>query len=165
MNHVTYYYLGLAPTCDLITAILQSILRDTRADVHFRQWLGVSALKICTSYSGNLVSKFQQVLGHACNHWSWKSLTHNHSKRLDCWSVLSLRWCSVMAVHKCYAFRLKWINLLSPIPVVSAARCWPCVHSLGLVSRYSTVRSGTVTWCEWGLWTIPFGFEVKIRLR
>ena len=24
-------------------------------------------------------------------------------------------------------------------------------YSLGLVSRYSTVRSGTLTWCEWGL--------------
>ena len=25
-------------------------------------------------------------------------------------------------------------------------------YSLGLVSRYSTVRSGTLTWREWGLW-------------
>ena len=26
------------------------------------------------------------------------------------------------------------------------------VYSLGMVSRYSTVRSGTLTWREWGLW-------------
>ena len=28
-------------------------------------------------------------------------------------------------------------------------------YSLGLVSRYSTVRSGTLTWREWGLWFLP----------
>ena len=28
-------------------------------------------------------------------------------------------------------------------------------YSLGLVSRYSTVRSGAVTWREWGLWHEP----------
>ena len=38
-----------------------------------------------------------------------------------------------------------------------AARCWPWVYSLGMVSRYSTVRSGTLTWREWGLWTRPPG--------
>ena len=30
-------------------------------------------------------------------------------------------------------------------------------YSLGLVSRYSTVRSGTLTWREWGLWVKPPG--------
>ena len=33
----------------------------------------------------------------------------------------------------------------------SASRCWPWEYSLVLVSRYSTVRSGTLTWREWGL--------------
>ena len=28
-------------------------------------------------------------------------------------------------------------------------------YSLGLVSRYSMVRSGTLTWREWGLWSKP----------
>ena len=35
-----------------------------------------------------------------------------------------------------------------------AVRCWPWVYSLGIVSRYSTVRSGTLTWREWGLWYV-----------
>ena len=30
---------------------------------------------------------------------------------------------------------------------------WPWVYSLGMVSRYSTVRSGMLTWREWGLWS------------
>ena len=38
-------------------------------------------------------------------------------------------------------------------PLMPAVRCWPWVYSLGLFRPYSTVRSGTVTWCEWGLWT------------
>ena len=38
-------------------------------------------------------------------------------------------------------------------------------YSLGLVSRYSTVRSGTLTWHEWGLWSgvLPLKFLVVIR--
>ena len=35
-------------------------------------------------------------------------------KRMTC--SLSLRWCRTKAVHKCYAFRLKRNNLLSPTP-------------------------------------------------
>ena len=42
-----------------------------------------------------------------------------------------------------------WIQRTHRCP---AARCWPWVYSLGMVSRYSTVRSGTLTWREWGLW-------------
>ena len=43
-----------------------------------------------------------------------------------------------------------WIQRTHRCP---AARCWPWVYSLGMVSRYSTVRSGTLTWREWGLWS------------
>ena len=42
-----------------------------------------------------------------------------------------------------------WIQRTHRCPAV---RCWPWVYSLGMVSRYSTVRSGTLTWREWGLW-------------
>ena len=39
-------------------------------------------------------------------------------------------------------------------------------YSLGLVSRYSTVRSETVTWRKWGLWSrkLVLG-ALKIRLQ
>ena len=43
-----------------------------------------------------------------------------------------------------------WIQRTQRCP---AARCWPWVYSLVLVSRYSTVRSETLTWREWGLWS------------
>ena len=33
------------------------------------------------------------------------------------------------------------------------------VYSLGMVSRYSTVRSRTLTWREWGLWSIARSLE------
>ena len=36
---------------------------------HFRQWLRVCAVKIGTSYFGNLFLTCQQVLGHACHIW------------------------------------------------------------------------------------------------
>ena len=42
-----------------------------------------------------------------------------------------------------------WIQRTQRCP---AARCWPWVYSLVPVSRYSTVRSETLTWREWGLW-------------
>ena len=44
-----------------------------------------------------------------------------------------------------------WIQRTQRCP---AARCWPWVYSLVLVSRYSTVRSETLTWRKWGLWTM-----------
>ena len=46
-----------------------------------------------------------------------------------------------------------WIQRTQRCP---AARCWPWVYSLVLVSRYSTVRSETLTWREWGLWLNRF---------
>ena len=42
--------------------------------------------------------------------------------------------------------------LKSAHPLLLSSRCWPW-GVLVLVSRYSTVRSGTLTWREWGLWT------------
>ena len=51
-------------------------------------------------------------------------------KRMTCWSVLSLIWCHIMAVHKCYAFRLCPKYLLSPT-LMPAVRCWRWVYSLG----------------------------------
>ena len=35
---------------------------------------------------------------------------------MTCWCVISLRWCHIMVVHKCYAFCLKRKNILSPTP-------------------------------------------------
>ena len=69
-------------------------------------------------------------------------------KHMIYWCVISSRWRRIMLLQKCYAFCLKWMH---------AVRCWPWVYSLGLVSRYSTVRSGTVTWHEWGLWYGLYG--------
>ena len=37
-------------------------------------------------------------------------------KRITCWCVISLRWCRIIAVHKCCTFRLKRKNILSPTP-------------------------------------------------
>ena len=48
----------------------------------FRQWLHVCAVKVDTSYFGDLFSTCQLVLGHPCHIWCSlgpKSLTHNHS--------------------------------------------------------------------------------------
>ena len=45
-----------------------------------------------------------------------------------------------------------WIQRTHRCPAV---RYWPWVYSLGMASRYSTVRSGTLTWREWGLWARP----------
>ena len=36
-------------------------------------------------------------------------------------------------------------------------------YSLGLVSRYSTVRPGTLTWREWGLCNQPLSIFCKLR--
>ena len=49
------------------------------------------------------------------------------------------------------AARQSWAEYSSrPTTHSRAAVAW--VYSLGMVSRYSTVRSGTLTWREWGLW-------------
>ena len=53
-----------------------------------------------------------------------------------------------------------WIQRTQRCP---AARCWPWVYSLVLVSRYSTVRSETLTWREWGLWSSSA--ESRIRTQ
>ena len=53
-----------------------------------------------------------------------------------------------------------WIQRTQCCP---AARCWPWVHSWVLVSRYSTVRSETLTWREWGLWSWPTTVPCKGR--
>ena len=36
---------------------------------------------------------------------------------MACWCVISLRWCHIMAVHKCCTFCLKQKKILSPTPV------------------------------------------------
>ena len=55
-----------------------------------------------------------------------------------------------------------WIQRTHRCP---AARCWPWVYSLGMVSRYSTVRSGTLTWREWGLWWKHCDPKIRSALR
>ena len=51
-----------------------------------------------------------------------------------------------------------WIQRTHRCPAV---RCWPWVYSLGMVSRYSTVRSETLTWREWGLWSSSHNLEIE----
>ena len=72
-------------------------------------------------------------------------------KRLICSSVMLLRWYRVMGVHKCYIFPLNPTFFLRP-HLLPASRCWPWLHSSGLVIRYDTVTSGAVTWRKRGLW-------------
>ena len=49
--------------------------------------------------------------------------------------------------------------LKSAHPSLLSSRCWPW-GVLVLVSRYSTVRSGTLTWREWGLWSCPYYLHI-----
>ena len=46
-----------------------------------------------------------------------------------------------------------------------AVHCWPWVYSLGMVSRYSMVRSGTVTWREWCLWMWPMLLWIHLMIH
>ena len=68
--------------------------------------------------------------------------------------MLDLLKCNIIKMMPCNG-RLQMLRISLKIlycpPLVSAAHCWHWVYSLGLVSRFSTVRSGTVAWREWGL--------------
>ena len=85
---------------------------------HFRQWLRVCAMKTGTSYFGSLFPTCQQVLGHPCHIWYslWlKSLTHNHSTRVDplvrvhcvMTGVFGRKWKGCASVPKHWGF-VKW---------------------------------------------------------
>ena len=72
-------------------------------------------------------------LKNICKFWSL----------MTCWCVISLRWCRIMAVHKCCTFRSKQKNLLSPTPVA----CCPllALRSIQLMTsepwpRYSVLQ-------------------------
>ena len=54
--------------------------------------------------------------------------------------------------------------LKSAHPSLLSSRCWPW-GVLVLVSRYSTVRSGTLTWREWGLCLEPAVLFVYINAQ
>ena len=95
-----------------------------------RKWKGQCVLKHC-----------EFLNGHKIYFDLWL-------KRLTCWSVISLIWCPVMAVHKCYSFCLKWKSILPPIPGVCSLLLAMSVF-MALVICYSMVRSGTVTWHQW----------------
>ena len=83
--------------------------------------------------------------GHASvrKHWEFFKWT--------CWCVISLRWCRILAIHKCYAFRLKRMH---------AVRCWAWVYSLGLVNNY--IRQN-----HWNInqWIMHFGSGYENMLR
>ena len=59
---------------------------------------------------------------------------------MTCWIIISLRWCPVMAVHKGYAFSIKWKNLLSPTPGV----CSPFLALSVLIGAGHPLQHGEV---------------------
>ena len=117
MNHVKYYFLRLALTWDLITPIRQSDLRDIRTAFLFRQWLGVCAMKIGASYSDDLFSKYQHVLGGMYS-LGLKSFTHNHSTHAGpvkaMTSMLERKWKGSPSIPKHHEL-FKWTLNISVI--------------------------------------------------
>ena len=62
-------------------------------------------------------------------------------KRITCWCVISLVWCRIMAIHKCYAFPLKRENLLSPTPDA----CGPLLALSVFIGAGQPLQHGEVT--------------------
>ena len=109
----------------------------------FLQWLHVCAVKIGTSYFGDLFSTCQQVLGHPCHIWyslGPKSLTHNYSTRaspvkIRCvmTGVFDRKWegCARVPKHwECFKWTLKifanfdpWFKHMTCWCVISLRRC------------------------------------------
>ena len=98
-------------------------------------WLNFMSVLIINSnkYHSSCVM-YVHLYAECVWHWSWW-LTQDH--------FLIKHWSQ--HPYRCSA------------PVVSLEE-----YSLGLVSRYSTVRSKTVTWREWGLWLSFHGCPVGI---
>ena len=79
------------------------------------------------------------------------------------WSVISLRWCPVMAVCKCYAFRLKWKNLILPTPGV----CNPLLAlsvfiGAGQPLQHGEVRDSSLAWMRPVLICVVISFGVVV---
>ena len=66
---------------------------------------------------------------------------------MTCWCVILLRWCHIMAIHKCYAIRLKRKNLLSPTPdACSPLLALSVFIGAGQSLQHSEVRGSYLAW-------------------
>ena len=145
MIYVTCYFLiiGTDIKCNHTNSAIHSSGHSHSLLTYFRQWLHVCAVKIGTSYFGDLFSTCQQVLGHPCHicySLGPKSLTHNHSTRagpakIRCvmTGVFYRKWegCASVPKHRgCFKWTLKifadfdpWLKRMTCWCVISLRRC------------------------------------------
>ena len=68
-------------------------------------------------------------------------------KCMTCVCVISLRWLPIMAIHKCYAIRLKLKNLLSPTPhACSPLLALSIFIGAGQPLQHGEVRDSYLAW-------------------
>ena len=141
MIYVTCYFLiiGADIKFNHTNSALHSSGHVLAQPFDFRQWLHVCAVKIVTSYFGDLFSTCQQVLGHPCHIWNSlgpKSLTHNHSTHADpvkircvMTGVFDRKWEGCASIPKhwgCFKWTLKIFANFDPW--LKRMTCWCVIH-------------------------------------
>ena len=94
----------------------------------------------CRSHTGDIIQQATHTLQNAASHCVTQPI-HSTNHRPHPRQVTEARCTEVAA-------RQSWAEYSSSLEE----------YSLGLGSRYSTVRSGTLTWREWGLWHKPCAY-------